>query len=83
METKFKKETKIKTCVGGGGGGSSLFSMSDLTDHTATVGTVFLASIDSTPSSPPATEGIFRDIHRTYKFFGIYTLFIVDNLLAS
>ena len=39
------KNTKIKIkCVGGGGGGrSSLFALSDL-QHSATVGTIFLAS---------------------------------------
>ena len=38
------KNTKIKIkCVWRGGGGSSLFALSDL-QHTATVGTIFLAS---------------------------------------
>ena len=45
---KFKN-TKIKIkCVGGGGGESSLFALSDLY-HTATVGTIFLASTTVLP----------------------------------
>ena len=39
----------------GGGGGDLLYLLSDL-KHTATVGTIFLASNNSSPSSPPATD---------------------------
>ena len=51
----LKKYKNKNTMCRGGGGGSSLFALSDLL-HSATVGTVFLAAINSSPSSPPSTD---------------------------
>ena len=61
INKKIKIIIKIKI---GRGAFSSLFSLSDL-QHTVTVGTVFLATTISPPSSSPATDHLLQQFPPT------------------
>ena len=52
--------TGLETCRWGGGGGGDLLYLLCLISNTLPVGTVFLASINSSPSSPPATDHLLQ-----------------------
>ena len=55
-----KKRKRKKNGMFFFGGGGDLLYLPCLISNTATVGTIFLASINSTPSAPPATDHLLQ-----------------------